>query len=93
MTDEKSKLNMSGPIASACFSSDFKKDSQGDSNHKIGKMANMMLKTTTMAISPMNISTANSTKNKYLKRGNLAQKNKLIEHKKAKMSFENFKRR
>jgi len=55
-------------------------------------------KTTTTAISPMNISLINSTKNKEMKkicgkRTSIFRKNKLIEHKKAKMSYENFKKK
>jgi len=60
--------------------------------------SNLMLKTTTTAISPMNISYVNSTKNKAPKkiggkRNSFNRKNKLIVNKKAKMNYENLNRK
>lgn len=55
-------------------------------------------KTSTTAISPMGISQVNSTKNKKFKkmggkRTSIFIKNKVIEHKKANMSYEKLKKK
>ncbi|CAI2382443.1 unnamed protein product [Moneuplotes crassus] len=81
----KENFNMSGPLAINFFP----KNTTDIDN--LGKTA-------TTAISPMNLSMSNSTKDKcqqktQAKKTNATRNTKLLEHKKAKMNYENFKKR
>ncbi|CAI2382676.1 unnamed protein product [Moneuplotes crassus] len=81
----KESLNLSGPIAINFFP-------------KNNNEANILGKTATTAISPMNMSIINSTKHKCgtkicEKRTSVSRKNKLRDRKKKKMSYESFKKR
>lgn len=73
---------MSGPISTTWFTSNLK----NINGHLSG------------GISPMNISFVNSTKNRDStkvigKRATMIRKSKIIEHKKAKLNYENFKKK
>ena len=66
--NDKSKLNLSGPISTTCFSSNLKNKENRESgalskntNSSKFLLGNLLLKTTTAAISPMVISQLNST--------------------------------